>query len=90
MRQRAFNGIFEPFLNELRKSPKWDQSCRLGVNGFKGVLLIRTEDDVWEIVAARDKSRNSIEFIPNHEELAEWGIGAEKASAIIEAVREGL
>ncbi|CAK0804679.1 unnamed protein product [Prorocentrum cordatum] len=80
MRQKAFNGIFEPFLNELKKSPKWGPSCRLGVNGFKGVLLVRDDEDIWEIVAARDKSKSDVEFIPIHEELAEWGISAEKVS----------
>ncbi|CAK0890800.1 unnamed protein product, partial [Prorocentrum cordatum] len=80
----AFSGIYEPVLAELRKSPKWGPTCRLGVNGFKGVLLVRDEDGVWEIVAAKDQSKADAELIPIHEELAEWGISAEKASAIIE------
>eukprot|EP00959_Pyramimonas_sp_CCMP1952_P352745 7390477-Pyramimonas_sp.AAC.1 len=90
MRQRAFNGIYEPFLNELKKSPKWGPTCRLGVNGFKGVLLVRDGEDMWEIVAAKDKSKIDVEFIPMHEELAERGISTETASAIIERVRAQL
>eukprot|EP00959_Pyramimonas_sp_CCMP1952_P354491 7426083-Pyramimonas_sp.AAC.1 len=50
IRQRSFYVMHDPFLRELQKSAKWQQGCRLGVNGFKGVLQVIGLGDVWELV----------------------------------------
>ncbi|CAK0841367.1 unnamed protein product [Prorocentrum cordatum] len=88
IRKRAFHHLWNPVRSLLMLSPHWQEGkCQLGVDGFKGVLRLRTESDVWELVSSKPMTQRNGEdcyqFEPHLSELEAWGISAEQINTII-------
>eukprot|EP00959_Pyramimonas_sp_CCMP1952_P159165 3328957-Pyramimonas_sp.AAC.1 len=68
-RQRTISRIYQPILDLLRGHKSWTAECKLGVNGFKGEMMIVTPQDVFSIVKLLKRSESTEEFYAVQEEL---------------------
>eukprot|EP00959_Pyramimonas_sp_CCMP1952_P089204 1866300-Pyramimonas_sp.AAC.1 len=65
----------------------WSPECQLGIDGFGGVMRVKNDLDVWDLIEIKQVSiRNGEEqFTFELEELEEWGITRETIMTLIES-----
>ena len=91
-RRRALSKIYTQIKGFLSRSPRWNPSCRLGVNGHKGVLQVSNDDGIWELVVAKptglQDGQEVFSFELKQSELSQWRISADPIQTIIAAAIE--
>eukprot|EP00959_Pyramimonas_sp_CCMP1952_P267111 5584670-Pyramimonas_sp.AAC.1 len=81
-RQRTMSRIYQPILDLLRGHQSWTHECKLGVNGFKGEMMVVTPQDAIIIVKLLKRSESAEESYAVKEELNLWGISAEQIQQV--------
>eukprot|EP00959_Pyramimonas_sp_CCMP1952_P360041 7538750-Pyramimonas_sp.AAC.1 len=66
------------------KSPLWDASCKLGVNGHKGVLQVMSDSDVYELVSAKQGSGGQFTVELGQASLTTWGITPDQIQEVLD------
>ena len=88
-KKRAFHKLYIPVRDLLQQSLLWTPDCQLGIDGFRGVMRVKNDTDVWSLIDIKQVNiRNGEEqfcFEPNFSELEEWGISKDMIMALIEA-----
>ncbi|CAK0854123.1 unnamed protein product, partial [Prorocentrum cordatum] len=79
-KQRAASVIYGKTLELLKAGPHVDamSHCRLGVNGYQGLINLYTDDEVWELFTIRDNEQCGYSFDPNTTNLDNWGVSRDK------------
>ncbi|CAK0816212.1 unnamed protein product, partial [Prorocentrum cordatum] len=88
-KKRAFHKLWLPVRDLLQQSYMWSPDCQLGIDGFRGVMRVKNDLDVWNLIEIKQvRIRNGEEqftFEPNFEEVEEWGITRGTIMALIES-----
>ncbi|CAK0891891.1 unnamed protein product, partial [Prorocentrum cordatum] len=79
-KQRAASVIYGKTLELLKAGPHGDvmTHCRLGVNGYQGLINLYTDDEVWELFTIRGNEQCGYSFDPNTTNLENWGVSRDK------------
>ena len=88
-KRKAFSKICVQIKDFLSASPRWNPTCRLGVNGYKGILQVSNDEDIWELVYAKPSGmqdgQETYSFEPKQSELSLWNITPDQIEGIIKA-----
>eukprot|EP00959_Pyramimonas_sp_CCMP1952_P147467 3086044-Pyramimonas_sp.AAC.1 len=87
-KQRAASVVYGKTLELLKADPHDDvmARCRLGVNGYPGLINLYTDDEVRELFAIRGNEQRGYSFDPNTTNLENWGVNRDKVEELLASI----